>query len=154
MYSQAFTEDVARIKIMVFSVHAALTVQIIMLMNNLWRVYAAGFGDLGAFDLVSTTWFSVIVIESVGGSHIDRHGSSRACLTFFFYSGFHRAMFLCMADIYHLRKKAPDRVHSSSMNFHFYTRLLFDASYIKDSPRLPCISNGRCRTLKDSRPFQ
>ena len=69
MYSQAFTEEVTRIKIMVYSVHAALTVQIIMLMNNLWRVYAAGFGDLGAFDLVSTTWFSVIVIESIGGSH-------------------------------------------------------------------------------------
>ncbi len=85
MYSQAFTEDVTRIKIMVYSVHAALTVQIIMLMNNLWRVYAAGFGDLGAFDLVSTTWFSVIVIESVGGSHnFYPARSARAYLTFVF----------------------------------------------------------------------
>lgn len=57
------------IKTLVYSVHVAMTVQIIMLTDNLWRVYAAGFGDLGPFDLVGTTWFSVIAIEGIGKCH-------------------------------------------------------------------------------------
>lgn len=66
MYSQTFTKDARMIKALVFVIFVALTVQIIMLMDNLWRVYAAGFGNLAAFDLVGTTWFSVIVIEGIG----------------------------------------------------------------------------------------
>ncbi|KJA22100.1 hypothetical protein HYPSUDRAFT_202365 [Hypholoma sublateritium FD-334 SS-4] len=65
MYSQTFSNDARMIKVLVFAVFVALTVQMIMLMDNLWRVYAAGFGDLASFDLVDTTWFSVIVIEGI-----------------------------------------------------------------------------------------
>ena len=70
MYSQAFTEDTRITKALVFSMTVALTVQIIMFMDNLWKIYAGGFGNLATFDLVGTTWFSVIVIESIGVYHI------------------------------------------------------------------------------------
>lgn len=81
MYLQAFTEDARMIKALVFSVFVALTVQLIMLMDNLWKVYAAGFGNLAAFDLVGTTWFSVIVIEGIGVYRIW-HNPYAGSLTF------------------------------------------------------------------------
>ncbi|KJA21546.1 hypothetical protein HYPSUDRAFT_724975 [Hypholoma sublateritium FD-334 SS-4] len=62
IYYQAFPRDKSFLKALVYSVYLLEAVQTILLMENAWRVYASGFGNLEVFDEVETSWLSVGIL--------------------------------------------------------------------------------------------
>ncbi len=54
IYYQAFPRDQFFLKALVYSVYVLEAAQTFLLMENAWRVFASGFGNINVFDEVET----------------------------------------------------------------------------------------------------
>lgn len=66
MYSQTFTEDPTKIKLVVYSTYILQAAQIILYTHDIWRSLAAGFGDFSAVITAKSAWFSICVLGGIG----------------------------------------------------------------------------------------
>lgn len=108
MYSQAFSKDSTLIKVLVYSIYAIQTSQIVMFTDAGFKTFATGFGDLDSLDHIKTNWLSVCIIDGVGVSLIT--SLYKSCLTYLLSSGLRCTVILCVADLRHLRKTTTDSV--------------------------------------------
>ena len=66
MYSQTFSEDPTKIKLVVYSTYILQTAQIILYTHDIWRSLAAGFGNFNAVATAKAAWFSICVLGGLG----------------------------------------------------------------------------------------
>jgi len=65
IYYQAFPRDKPLLKALVYSVYILEVAQTVLLMENAWRVFASGFGNIDEFDKVETSWLSVGILGGI-----------------------------------------------------------------------------------------
>ncbi len=66
MYSQTFSADPTKIKLVVYSTYVIQTAQIVLYTHDIWTALAAGFGDFNAVTSAKQSWLSFCVLGSMG----------------------------------------------------------------------------------------
>ena len=113
IYYQAFPRDKSFLKVLVYSVYVLEAAQTFLLMENAWRVYAAGFGNIDVFDQVETSWLSVGILGGLGALSILSKGSkmtsNKSCL--------HSPILLCLPNLCVIAKQNYNRHYRLCMKF-------------------------------------
>ena len=74
LYCLAFPNDWAYIKYLVYGIYTLEFIQSVLIIENGFRLFVTGFGDIEAIDQVGTAWLSVPILTAIGELSCVMHG--------------------------------------------------------------------------------